>query len=669
MKFIHRLAVVMLVFCALSPGTGSAQENDPDSLRQRAEQGNARAQTELGYLYHTGEGVPRDYREAVRWYRRAADQGQADAQYNLGVAYAFGEGVERDPKQATGWYRRAAEQGHQVAAFSLGLSYLYGDGVQQSAPQAAAWFRQAAEQGYTRAQVHLASLYHGGEGIPRDYAQAAYWYRQAAERANATAQYNLGNLYRVGRGVEKDYDEALRWYRLAAEQGYSPALAELETVVRQQQPGKPDDGKTPFLNLEQPPAESSEQPAGDKSRRIVSPPLDIAPITTLKVDSEIAGAENDAAEQPEILPGTTAQPRSVTIATEPETAGFARMEIGGNEPPAAEQTEQPEQNGSAPSRTAGPESAPDRADNKEPAEQPEATPERPGFFARLFGARPPESAEKSAAGEEPEATTADETPAAGTAEGGQAAQPDNRDEKEALALNAPPIERLETVTISAAAEKALDAGEYDKALPLLQAEALEGNAAAESRLGDLYSQGLGVEQNRDRALLWYRRAAKRNHADAQFSLGNMYLLGEGVLQNEEKARAWYKKAAAHGHQGARNNLRQLERRLAERRRYQPEQHDGTSRQELETAVEQNRPLMEEPVPDTGQAAGPTSGKGRIVSPPIEQPVAAEKQTAKNEADTSAAQKTDRQEEESSGETAAPPSSKRIVTPPLETAPD
>jgi hypothetical protein len=34
------------------------------------------AQFDLGYMYDTGEGVPQDEVEAVRWYRLAAEQRQ-----------------------------------------------------------------------------------------------------------------------------------------------------------------------------------------------------------------------------------------------------------------------------------------------------------------------------------------------------------------------------------------------------------------------------------------------------------------------------------------------------------------------------------------------------------------------------------------------------------------
>ena len=44
-------------------------------FRQLADQGNARAQYNLGVMYANELGVPQDYGEAVNWYRKSADQG------------------------------------------------------------------------------------------------------------------------------------------------------------------------------------------------------------------------------------------------------------------------------------------------------------------------------------------------------------------------------------------------------------------------------------------------------------------------------------------------------------------------------------------------------------------------------------------------------------------
>ena len=73
-----------------------------------AEQGDADAQFELGQMYDEGQDVPQDYKQALRWYRRAAEQEDADAQYNLGVMYAKGQGGPRDYVQAHMWLTLAA---------------------------------------------------------------------------------------------------------------------------------------------------------------------------------------------------------------------------------------------------------------------------------------------------------------------------------------------------------------------------------------------------------------------------------------------------------------------------------------------------------------------------------------------------------------------------------
>ena len=42
-------------------------------------QGAASAQYNLGFMYLNGQGVPQNYAEAAKWYRKAAVQGDVDA--------------------------------------------------------------------------------------------------------------------------------------------------------------------------------------------------------------------------------------------------------------------------------------------------------------------------------------------------------------------------------------------------------------------------------------------------------------------------------------------------------------------------------------------------------------------------------------------------------------
>jgi len=42
-----------------------------------------RAQLNLGLMYAQGQGVPQDYKEAIKYFRLSAEQGNADAQMVL----------------------------------------------------------------------------------------------------------------------------------------------------------------------------------------------------------------------------------------------------------------------------------------------------------------------------------------------------------------------------------------------------------------------------------------------------------------------------------------------------------------------------------------------------------------------------------------------------------
>ncbi|MDI1285316.1 MAG: tetratricopeptide repeat protein [Reyranella sp.] len=69
-----------------------------------AAKGEPEAETLLGAMYWSGDGVQRDHKEAARLYLRAANKGYARAQNDIGFMYGFGEGVPpRDDVEAYKW--------------------------------------------------------------------------------------------------------------------------------------------------------------------------------------------------------------------------------------------------------------------------------------------------------------------------------------------------------------------------------------------------------------------------------------------------------------------------------------------------------------------------------------------------------------------------------------
>ena len=122
-----------------------------------SDRGDASAQYHLGVMYDTGEGVPQDFSEAIKWFRKAADQGNAYAQHNLGVMHDIGRGVPHDDVEAATWYRKAADQGARPRSSNW-----------------ARWYRQ-------------------GRGVPQDYVEAHKWFKLAILRFSESDAANRGN--------------------------------------------------------------------------------------------------------------------------------------------------------------------------------------------------------------------------------------------------------------------------------------------------------------------------------------------------------------------------------------------------------------------------------------------------------------------------------------------
>ena len=77
--------------------------------------------TTLVYMSEKGQGVPKDYKEAVEWYKKAAEQEYVDAQNNLGTMYAKGLGVPKDYIQAYAWFNLVASNRDIVAKKNRGI--------------------------------------------------------------------------------------------------------------------------------------------------------------------------------------------------------------------------------------------------------------------------------------------------------------------------------------------------------------------------------------------------------------------------------------------------------------------------------------------------------------------------------------------------------------------
>jgi TPR repeat protein len=174
--------------------------------------------------------IAEDSNLSIDALQKAADSGNAQAQNLLANRLVDGDGVAKNEKEAVKWYRTAADQGYARAQNNLGVIYDQGIGVPQDQAEAAVWYRKAAEQGYAMAQNNLGLMLSNGIGVKKNPVDAASWYQKAADQEFAQAQYNLGHAFAIGSGVKKNRSQAEVWLRKAADQGDAQALAELNAI-------------------------------------------------------------------------------------------------------------------------------------------------------------------------------------------------------------------------------------------------------------------------------------------------------------------------------------------------------------------------------------------------------------------------------------------------------
>lgn len=244
----------LLLFLMLA--AANAQETNSSSsatskeafatLKTKAENGDAKAQFDVGFSYFVGKGVAQDFTNAAMWYRKAAEQGNADAEQGLATMYEFGFGVPKDLEKAESLFWQALTNGNKEAGSdlsSIAQWYLDGNktfGVSKDVPRTINIYKKLAETGDKGWQCLLAEEYDDRGDLPTDHAEAAKWFRKAAEQGLAEAQCNLGTMYDNGKGVPQDYAEAVKWYRKSADQGFPMAQAKLG-IMYEQGEGVPQD--------------------------------------------------------------------------------------------------------------------------------------------------------------------------------------------------------------------------------------------------------------------------------------------------------------------------------------------------------------------------------------------------------------------------------------------
>lgn len=133
-------------------GTAIDKENGFKWLYSAAINGRSSKESQrlLGQFFMSGNNVPQNYEEALRWYGLAAKGGDAEAQSELAFLYFSGRFVEKNYKKARHWFNIAARNGYPTAQYNMGILWYTGKGVPGvDTEKAYAWFNLAAASGHT----------------------------------------------------------------------------------------------------------------------------------------------------------------------------------------------------------------------------------------------------------------------------------------------------------------------------------------------------------------------------------------------------------------------------------------------------------------------------------------------------------------------------------------
>ncbi|KAK6925303.1 Sel1-like repeat [Dillenia turbinata] len=250
---------------AASSGEPRLMEEAAAEIEASAEEGNAHAQSALGFLYYIGMARERNKGKGFLYHSFAADGGNAQSKMALAYTYLRQDIHEKavklyaelaviavnsfliskdSPVIETVRIHNGAEEnmdalrksrgeddedfqileyqaqkGNSDAMYKIGLFYYFGlRGLRRDHPKALSWFLRAVEKGEPRSMELLGEIYARGAGVERNHTKALEWLMLASKQQLYSAYNGMGYLYVKGYGVEKkNYTKAKEYFEKAAD--------------------------------------------------------------------------------------------------------------------------------------------------------------------------------------------------------------------------------------------------------------------------------------------------------------------------------------------------------------------------------------------------------------------------------------------------------------------
>tara|TARA_B100000029_G_scaffold478574_1_gene524810 strand:- start:1676 stop:2581 length:906 start_codon:yes stop_codon:yes gene_type:complete len=209
-----------------------------EKLKVKAEKGNLKAIRELAFLYYFGDSkvgteatavVPKDSKEAFKWWQIGASKGDERCLTYLGFCYHMGDGVEQNNIEAKKYWEQASKKGSNGAHYNLGVLYENGWGVSKDLNQALNYYKKNIKKKndyFNMSLLGIARHYFEGLGTNQNIKKGINIYEQAAKLGNLRAMYELANMYDERNSyerydmVKKNADLAIKYYIQLAKKNY-----------------------------------------------------------------------------------------------------------------------------------------------------------------------------------------------------------------------------------------------------------------------------------------------------------------------------------------------------------------------------------------------------------------------------------------------------------------